>query len=120
MIDPADLRDVFDRAASLPPQDRPAFLGQACGDNRIERLLAGDGRAGSVFDSDAVDSQAAGVRRGAAQRTGRLDQRSTLSSIQMLPAAVRMVVTMRAAETLTFMKSTRGEIMKPGDSKCVT
>jgi hypothetical protein len=26
MIDPAELRDVFDRAASLPPEERATFL----------------------------------------------------------------------------------------------
>src|SRR6478609_7894635 len=61
MIDPGDLRDVFDRAASLPPQDRAAFLARACGDNvalrqEVERLLAADARAGSVFSSDSSDS----------------------------------------------------------------
>ena len=60
MIDPADLRDVFDRAASLPPQDRAAFLARACGDNaalrqEVERLLAADARAGSVFSGDSSD-----------------------------------------------------------------
>ena len=56
MIDPGDLRDVFNRAASLPAQDRAAFLARACGDNlalrqEVERLLAADQRAGLVFDS---------------------------------------------------------------------
>ena len=56
MIDPDDLHDVFDRAASLPPQDRAAFLARACGDNtalrqEVERLLAADQRAGSMFGS---------------------------------------------------------------------
>ena len=60
MIDPADLRNVFDRAASLPPQDRAAFLAHACGDNvalrrEVERLLAADARAGSVFSGDSSD-----------------------------------------------------------------
>ncbi len=57
MIDPGDLRDVFDRAASLPPQDRAAFLARACGDNlalrqEVERLLAADARAGSLFTAE--------------------------------------------------------------------
>jgi serine/threonine protein kinase/Tol biopolymer transport system component len=61
MIDPGDLRDVFDRAASLPPQDRAAFLARACGDNvalreQVERLLAADACAGSVFDSSSDTS----------------------------------------------------------------
>jgi hypothetical protein len=61
MIDPADLRDVFDRAASLSPQDRATFLAQACGDNlavrqEVERLLAADARTGSVFATAGSDS----------------------------------------------------------------
>ena len=61
MIDPADLRDVFDRAASLPPQDRAAFLAQACDDNaalrrEVERLLAADARARSLLGSDSSRS----------------------------------------------------------------
>ena len=60
MIDPTDLRDVFDRAASLAPQDRAAFLAQVCGENvalrqEVERLLAADARAGSVFSADSSD-----------------------------------------------------------------
>ena len=39
MIDPADLRDVFDRAASLPPQQRADFLARACGDVGEARRL---------------------------------------------------------------------------------
>ena len=61
MIDPNDLHDVFDRAATLPPQDRAAFLARACGDNlalrqEVERLLAADARAGSVLESRGSDS----------------------------------------------------------------
>ena len=64
MTDPTDLRDVFDRAATLPAQDRSAFLAQACGDNvalrqEVERLLAADARAGSVFDSTPAQANAA-------------------------------------------------------------
>jgi eukaryotic-like serine/threonine-protein kinase len=60
MIDPGDLRDVFDRAASLPAQDRAAFLARACGENaalrqEVERLLAADARAGSLFSGDSSD-----------------------------------------------------------------
>ena len=66
MIDPTDLRDVFDRAASLPPQDRAAFLAQACGENsalrqEVERLLAADAGAGSVFGTDSSDSATSGA-----------------------------------------------------------
>jgi len=61
MIDPDALRDVFDRAAILPPQDRAAFLARECGDNaalrkEVERLLAADARAGSVFESGSGGS----------------------------------------------------------------
>ena len=61
MIDPADLRDVFNRAASLPPQDRAGFLARACGGNtalrqQVERLLDADARAASVFDSSSDTS----------------------------------------------------------------
>ena len=61
MIDPADLRDVFDRAASLPPVDRAVFLDSACGHNEplrreVERLLKADARAGSLFGVRGSDS----------------------------------------------------------------
>jgi serine/threonine protein kinase len=63
MIDPADLRDIFDRAASLPSQDRAVFLSRACGDNvalrqEVERLLAADARAGLMFSDDSSDGGA--------------------------------------------------------------
>ncbi len=72
MIDPADLRDVFDRAASLPPEDRAAFLARACGDNtalrqEIERLLAADARAASVFDSGSSGSDGDAERKPASR-----------------------------------------------------
>jgi serine/threonine protein kinase/Tol biopolymer transport system component len=72
MIDPADLRDVFDRAVSLPPQDRAAFLAHACGENaalrhEVERLLGADARAGSVFGLDSSDGGGSGA---AAQASG--------------------------------------------------
>ena len=49
MIDPTEFRDVFGRAAGLPPQDRAAFLAHACDGNNpllreVERLLAADSR----------------------------------------------------------------------------
>ena len=45
MVDPDVLRELFDRAVSLPPADRPAFLARVCGENstlreQVERLLA--------------------------------------------------------------------------------
>ena len=43
MIDPVELRDVFDRAASLPPQERGAFLARACGANDGLLALAAPG-----------------------------------------------------------------------------
>jgi Tol biopolymer transport system component/serine/threonine protein kinase len=56
MIDPTDLRDVFDRVVTLPLADRSAFLDEACRDNaalrrEIERLLDADARGGSAFDT---------------------------------------------------------------------
>ena len=56
MVDPVDLRDVFDRAASLPPAARQAFLDGACGANaalrhEVERLLAADAGRGSLFET---------------------------------------------------------------------
>jgi serine/threonine protein kinase len=56
MIDPAALRDLFDRAASLSAADRASFLVAACGDNEplrreLERLLDADARLGSVLES---------------------------------------------------------------------
>jgi serine/threonine protein kinase len=75
MIDPADLRDVFDRAASLPPQDRAAFLARACGDNvalrqEVERLLAADARAGSVFSGDSSDGESGSEPSTSGERVG--------------------------------------------------
>ncbi len=66
MIDPTALRDVFDRAASLPPQDRAAFLARACGANdrlrrEVERLLAADARLGSAFDTQPASESSPGV-----------------------------------------------------------
>lgn len=60
MVDPGELRDVFDRAASLPPVDRAAFLAEACGHNpalrrEIERLLDADARVGSTFNTGHKD-----------------------------------------------------------------
>ncbi len=54
MVDPDVLRDVFDRAVSLPPRERPAFLVTACADNQqlraaVDRLLAADAGAASLF-----------------------------------------------------------------------
>jgi len=54
MIDPGILRDLFDRAVSLPPADRASFLDSACGQDavlrrEIERLLAVDTRGQSLF-----------------------------------------------------------------------
>ena len=65
MIDPADLRDAFDRAVSLPPQERAAFLARACGANddlrrEVERLLAADARVGSTFDTEPGSDPASG------------------------------------------------------------
>ena len=66
MVDLHELRDVFDRAVSLPPKERGAFLARACGANealryQVERLLAAaDARPGSGFDSEPGSDPAAG------------------------------------------------------------
>ena len=65
MVDPLELRDVFDRAASLPPQERAAFLARSCDGNdglrrEVERLLAADARLGSTFDTDPGSDPATG------------------------------------------------------------
>ncbi len=66
MIDLTDLRDVFDRAVSLPPEARAAFLERTCGRNftlrqEVERLLAADAGRGSLFEttpgSDVSDAE---------------------------------------------------------------
>ena len=56
MVDPGELRDVFDRAVSLPPADRGPFLASACAHNEalrreMERLLGADAGGPSLFDS---------------------------------------------------------------------
>lgn len=56
MIDPGVLRDLFDKAVSLVPQDRAAFLDRACGQDAalrrdVERLLAADARGGALLES---------------------------------------------------------------------
>jgi serine/threonine protein kinase/tetratricopeptide (TPR) repeat protein len=58
MIDPGDLRALFDQAAELPARDRSAFLDQACRENptlrrEVERLLSADERLGFVFETQA-------------------------------------------------------------------
>ena len=56
MIDLAELRHIFDRAAALPATSRHAFLEEACRGNaalrrEIDRLLTASVEAGSVFDT---------------------------------------------------------------------
>ncbi len=65
MVDPLEIRDVFDRAASVPPKERGAFLARACGTNEalrheVERLLAADARPGSAFDAEPGSDPATG------------------------------------------------------------
>ena len=57
MVDPDVLRDLFDRAVSLPPRERPAFLLTVCSDNQqlraaVDRLLAADAGAAAPLFSD--------------------------------------------------------------------
>ena len=71
MVDPLEIRDVFDRAASLPPKERGAFLARACGTNEalrheVERLLAADARLGSAFDTEPGSDPATGSSAAAA------------------------------------------------------
>ncbi len=66
MIDPLEIRDLFDRAASLPPEERAAFLARACGANNglrheVERLLAADARLGSAFDTQPASDSSSGA-----------------------------------------------------------
>ena len=70
MIDPTALRDVFDRAASLPLQERAPFLARACEGNErlrreVERLLAADARLGSTLDTEPGSDPATGTNAGA-------------------------------------------------------
>ena len=56
MTDPADVRDLFDQAVSLPMAGRAALLERACHRDprlrrEVERLLAAHDRQGSMFDS---------------------------------------------------------------------
>lgn len=56
MIDPAQLREVFDRAVTVPVADRASFLARACGRDvalrqEVERLLGADSRLGEIFDT---------------------------------------------------------------------
>jgi len=62
-MDPGILRDLFDRAVSLPPADRASFLDSACGQDaalrrEIERLLAVDSRGRSLFATTSPSSSA--------------------------------------------------------------
>ena len=68
MSDATDLREVFDRAASLPPQERAAFLAQACDGNdglrrEVERLLAADARLGVRVRHSAGERSGDGIDR---------------------------------------------------------
>jgi eukaryotic-like serine/threonine-protein kinase len=67
MPDPAQVRDVFDRAVQLTSGDRPDFLQRACGDDEglrreVERLLAAYDDLGDIFDFDDEDSHEPGAR----------------------------------------------------------
>jgi serine/threonine protein kinase/Tol biopolymer transport system component len=71
MIDPLEIRDLFDRVATLPPPERAAFLARACGADdglrrEVERLLAADARFGSVFDTQPASDSSSGVAAPAA------------------------------------------------------
>jgi hypothetical protein len=56
MIDPTELRALFDRAATLSAAARASFLDSACRDNsalraEVDRLLAAHDRGGSVLNT---------------------------------------------------------------------
>ena len=80
MVDPLEIRDVFDRAAGLPPKERGAFLARACGTNEalrreVERLLAADASNGSAFETEpgsdpATESIAASMSQQPGTRLG--------------------------------------------------
>jgi hypothetical protein len=60
MVDPAELRALFDEAACLPPVEREAFLARACGGNpalrrEVERLLAADAQTLHLLNEGSHD-----------------------------------------------------------------
>src|SRR5256885_4318357 len=60
MVDPADVRDTFDRSVDLDPSQRVRFLDEACAQNaplrrEVERLLDAHDRAGTLFERLTVD-----------------------------------------------------------------
>jgi eukaryotic-like serine/threonine-protein kinase len=62
MLDPAQVRDLFDRAIQLAPSARSEFLEQACGDDapllrEIGRLIAAHDNFGDIFDLDEPEHQ---------------------------------------------------------------
>ncbi len=81
MIEPGEtrVREVFDEAVSLPPEDQRRFLDEQCGSDRslrdqVEKLLRWDAAAGQEFlekspasleSSVATSRQTAGTRIGA-------------------------------------------------------
>jgi eukaryotic-like serine/threonine-protein kinase len=60
MIDPAELRALFDRVVTLSMAERSVFLDSACRDNpplraEVDRLLAAHDRAASVLDTGGTE-----------------------------------------------------------------
>ena len=103
-VDPAALREVFDGAVSLPPQDRGAFLDAACGSNlalrrEVERLLGAETQHPSLFNSVLQSEHALdGVF---SSRGGRLAAGTRLGSytVQTLLGAGGMGEVYRASDT---------------------
>ena len=64
MVDPTDVRDLFDRAVELAGAERSALLDRSCQENdalrhEVERLLSAHDRLATVFDSpiETVESR---------------------------------------------------------------
>jgi serine/threonine-protein kinase len=67
MPDPAQVRDVFDRAVQVAAHDRSGFLQHACGDDdglrrEVERLLAAYEEFGDIFDLDGEETLESAAR----------------------------------------------------------
>jgi Tol biopolymer transport system component len=96
MQEATDLRGIFERALSLPPQDRMSFLDDVCGGREdlrrdVERLLAADTEWADLFDTGcslastgpstrAESAAALPGELGAGSRLGRYEILETLGS----------------------------------------
>jgi len=121
MVDPAAVRELFDRAASVPARERDAFLASVCGENdalrrAVERLLAADptrasysrSRAARMSSSQRSTPQASARRAGSPPRSrtdGPTSHRTVVGS--------RMPRTRRARTRFSCAHS-RNRIRVPG------